>query len=110
MTPYITQHAAPMAQVMAGIVSDIPRYVRENSSSDMIRYKGYGRGKTPAARAMQAKMLVMIKSGDRMTTMDMVKQLDSNRFTVYQNAAQMVEDGLIKLVKIGAKRFYWEAI
>ena len=110
MTPYVTQHAAPMASIMAGIVKDIPRYVRENSSSEMIRATGYGRGKTPAARASQTKMLDMIRSGYRVTTMDMVKQLDSNRFSVYNNASVMVEDGLIRLIKLGAKRFYWEAV
>ena len=110
MTPYITQHAAPMASIFAGIIKDIPRYVRENSSSEMIRATGYGKGKTPAARAIQAKMLDMIRSGYRVTTMDMVHALNSNRFSIYNNAAQMVEDGLIRLVKLGAKRFYWEAI
>lgn len=110
MMPYITIHAAPMHQLMAGIIADIPRYIRENSSSEMIRATGYGKGKTPAARAAQAKMLDMIRSGYRVTTMDMVHPLNSNRFSVYQNASQMVEDGLIRLVKLGAKRFYWEVV
>ena len=109
MTPYITQHTVPLHQLMAGMIADIPRYVRENSSSEMVR-ASFGKGKTPAARAIQAKMLDMIRSGDRVTTMDIVKILDSNRFSVYNNASVLVEDGLIRLVKLGAKRFYWEAI
>lgn len=110
MTPYITQHAAPMSALLLGIVKDIPRYVRENSSSEMIRATGYGKGKTPAARAIQAKMLNLIKLGPKTTTMDMVKALDSNRFSVYNNASVLAEDGLIRLVKAGVKRFYWEVV
>lgn len=110
MTPYITIHAAPMASIFKGIVKDIPRYVRENSSSEMNRATGYGKGKTPSARAIQAKMLDLIKSGPKTTTMDMVKALDSNRFSVYNNASVLAEEGLIRLVKVGAKRFYWEVV
>ena len=109
MIPYITQHAAPMAQLMAGIIADIPRYVRENSTSEMIRVSR--RNSIPKGSIeLQGKILDMIRSGNKVTTADMVREFGKSRCSTYKFAARMVENGIIRLVKVNRKYAYWESV
>ena len=109
MTPYITQHAAPMWQVMAGIIADLPRYVRENSTSEMIRVSR--KSAIPQESIdLQRKMFAMIRDGKKVTTADMVREFGKNRCSTYKFAARMVEEGLIRLVKVNQKYAYWEVV
>lgn len=109
MTPYVTIHAAPLSSVFAGLIADIPRYVRDTASVSMSR-ASFGKGRTPAAIAAQCAMLPMIRDGYRVTTKSLVTALGANRFTTYNNLCVMADDGLIKLVRVSAKKFYWEAL
>lgn len=109
MTPYCTIHAAPLANILAGIVADIPRYERELASVSMSR-PSFAKGHTPFAREMQARILEVIRNGEKVSTKMIVKALDSNRFSVYNNASVLVADGVIRLVKRGNKDFYWEVV
>jgi hypothetical protein len=109
MTPYCTIHAAPLGNILSGIVADIPRYEREMASVYMSR-PSLAKGHTPFARKMQARILEVIRNGGKVSTKMIVKALDSNRFSVYNNASALVADGVVRLVKRGNKDFYWEAI
>lgn len=111
MNAYCTIHTAPMVGILDGIVSDLPRYYGERISFPVTkRGEQVGRNRTPAARAIQRKMLEMIATGNKVTTMQMVYALDSNRFSIYMNAHVMEEEGLIKLVKVRNKCFHWEVV
>lgn len=110
MTPYCTIHTAPLDKVLLGISMDLPRYYGEIEEKVVKRPKGVGRGKTKAAREIQEKMLDMIKNGDRVTTIDMTGALLSNRFSIYAHAKTMMNEGLIKLVKVGSKAYHWEVV
>ena len=109
MMPYVTQHYAPLSIVMAGIIADLPRYVRDNSTSEMIRVSR--RNAIPKESIeLQGKMLDMIRAGNKVTTADMVREFGKSRCSTYKFAARMVENGLIRLVKVNRKYAYWEAV
>lgn len=110
MTPYCTIHTAPMSGILAGIVSDLPRYYGERIELQTRSKTGSGRNRTPSARAIQRKMLAMIASGHHVTTMQMAEAFNYTRYSIYMNAHTMEEEGLIKLVKIRNKVFYWSIV
>ena len=110
MTPYCTIHTAPIVGILSGIVSDLPRYYGERVDIQHRVKSVCGRNRTPAARALQRKMLDMIAGGSKVTTMQMVAAFNSNRYSIYMNAHIMEEEGLIKLVKVRNKVFYWSIV
>lgn len=109
MTPYVTIHAAPLSQLLAGIVADIPRYRSDLSEPSKDRPKNM-KCRTVAARAIQARILEVIKAGHHVDSPTLVKALDSNRFSIYNNAHTMAEEGLIRMVRLSTRKFYWEAV
>lgn len=109
MTPYVTIHAAPMLNIMAGISIDIDRYYKEKNISAPRLPAGDGRCTSELAIYLQDKIIEILKRDGKSTTPRIAKELESNRATIYKQSKFLEKIGVLKLVLVGRK-YHWEVV
>ena len=106
--------SAPFATLLAGLVSDVPRYERDKRLCGTPRKIRSAPGATQgAAESLQSKILDVLKAAPlvleaierrRMDSGAVAIAIDGKRSTVYESLHRMIDDGRVVEIDVGKLR------
>ena len=114
-TAHRTIFAAPIGAILAGLVSDVPRYERDKrlcGVSPNCRTT-HGSSQSVKAEALQSKILDVLKASPlvleaiarrRMDSGAVAIAIDGKRSTVYESLHRMIDDGRVVEIDVGKLR------